>query len=89
LLFYINGLPNRLFSSPWAFSTFPSFPIVLTTTSFIALLRPFVGSEDRVQGEAVLLDDIKDFSGNTGLSFFIAQKAKNLTSEKGRKGQTR
>jgi len=56
---------------------------------FIALLRPFVGREDRVQGEAVLLDDIKDFSGNTGLSFFITLKAKSRTSEKSRKGQTR
>jgi hypothetical protein len=55
---------------------------------FIALLRPFVSGEDRVQGEAVLLDDIKDFSGNTGLSFFTALKAKSTTSEKGREGQT-
>ncbi len=34
---------------------------------FIALLRPFVGGEDRVQGEAVLFDDIKDFSRHPGL----------------------
>jgi hypothetical protein len=36
----------------------------------------------------VLLDDIKDFYGNTGSSFFIALKAKSTTSEKGREGQT-
>jgi hypothetical protein len=65
------------------------FPDCSHNYPFIALLRPFVGGEDRVQGEAMLFDNIKDFSGNTGSSFFIALKAKSTTSEKGRKGQTR